>query len=175
MDASEGQTDDEQRSAQAEQAAPLSVFINYRRSDTGEVGRLYDRLKQRFGAKNVFMDVEDLEPGQIWPNELKARISTCDAFLAVIGPKWLDIVHEREHKKVDPNEDQVEMEIVSALREKRHVFAVLMGRATMPAKTALPGSIRAHRHRCAAYRNRELRQRRSKADRRIGENQHPDA
>ncbi len=142
MDASDSQTGDEQQPAQATAAAPLSVFINYRRSDTGEVGRLCDRLKARFGAENVFMDVENLEPGQVWPKELRARSSSCAAFLAVIGPKWLDIVQEREHKKVDPKEDQVELEIVSALREKRPIFPVLMGRATMPDTAGLPRSIK---------------------------------
>src|SRR3954466_6304267 len=41
-----------------------SVFLSYRREDTRHLaGRLYDRLAQRFGHEQTFMDVDSIEPG----------------------------------------------------------------------------------------------------------------
>ena len=40
------------------------VFISYRREDSGGyAGRIYDRLASRLNRKNVFIDVDDIEPG----------------------------------------------------------------------------------------------------------------
>jgi hypothetical protein len=143
MNASDSRTVDAQQSAEGQRVPPLNVFINYRRSDAGETGRLYDRLKRRFGAENVFMDVESMRAGDVWPKQIRERSTSCTAFIAVIGPSWLDIVQERERaKRVDPKEDQVELEITTALKEKRRVFPVLMDHAQVPDPSALPRSLR---------------------------------
>jgi hypothetical protein len=40
------------------------IFISYRRDDDpSAAGRLYDALARHFGAEQVFMDVDTLEPG----------------------------------------------------------------------------------------------------------------
>ena len=42
-----------------------NLFISYRRDDSGgHAGRLSDRLIARFGADRIFMDVQDIQPGQ---------------------------------------------------------------------------------------------------------------
>jgi TIR domain len=47
------------------------IFISYRREDSAPyAGRLYDRLCGRFGADQVFMDVDDIPPGE----ELRADL-----------------------------------------------------------------------------------------------------
>ena len=41
-----------------------AIFIRYRRSDSaGQAGRLYDKLSERFGDDNVFMDVDTIDLG----------------------------------------------------------------------------------------------------------------
>jgi hypothetical protein len=43
--------------------AGLMIAISYRREDSVPVaGRLYDRLEQRFGKQNVFMDFDSIIP-----------------------------------------------------------------------------------------------------------------
>ena len=48
-----------------ERAAPRPrVFVSYRRDDAAAyAGRLYDALSARFGADNVFMDVDAIGLG----------------------------------------------------------------------------------------------------------------
>lgn len=47
-----------------DESASQGVFLSYRREDTRHVaGRLYERLTERFGQANVFMDVDSIEPG----------------------------------------------------------------------------------------------------------------
>ena len=65
------------------------IFINYRRSDaTGSAGRLYYRLAQAFGRKNLFMDVEHIPVGVDFVTHLNDQVASCDVFIAVIGPTW---------------------------------------------------------------------------------------
>ena len=41
------------------------LFINYRREDTAPyAGRLYDRLAAHFGEDRVFIDIDQIEPGE---------------------------------------------------------------------------------------------------------------
>lgn len=38
------------------------IFISYRRQDSaGYAGRLFDRLSNRFGQPNIFMDIDAIE------------------------------------------------------------------------------------------------------------------
>ena len=41
-----------------------SIFLSYRRQDApGHAGRIYDRLVERFGKDNVYMDLDSTAPG----------------------------------------------------------------------------------------------------------------
>jgi cell division septation protein DedD len=119
-----------------------SFFISYRRSDVpGHAGRLYDRLADRFGEANVFMDLDSLEPGVDYAKVIQATIARCDALLAVIGPGWLHAGDEAERRLDDPD-DWVRLEIASALQREMRVVPVLVRGATLPAAEDLPHAIR---------------------------------
>jgi hypothetical protein len=50
------------------------IFVSYRREESSYVaGRLSDRLIDRFGADQVFIDVEAIEPGWISLRRFSAR------------------------------------------------------------------------------------------------------
>jgi hypothetical protein len=50
------------------------IFVSYRRQQSKDVaGRLYDRLADRFGEGQVFMDVDAIEPGVDFAEEISAR------------------------------------------------------------------------------------------------------
>ena len=66
------------------------VFICYRRGDTaGFAGRIYDRLARRLGRDNVFIDVDNIQPGFDFVEVLTERVGRCDALVAVIGKDWV--------------------------------------------------------------------------------------
>jgi hypothetical protein len=67
------------------------IFISYRRDDSeGQAGRLYDDLLRVFGAKSIFMDVADIEPGMDFRKAIDKKVSSCGILLSVIGPRWLE-------------------------------------------------------------------------------------
>jgi hypothetical protein len=55
------------------------VFINYRREDTAPyAGRLYDRLTAHFGEGQVFIDIDQIEPGEDFVEAINRKVGTCD-------------------------------------------------------------------------------------------------
>jgi hypothetical protein len=116
-----------------------SVFISYRRSDCpGHAGRLYDRVANRVGPDDVFMDIEAISPGVDFTQDIARAIGSCSVFLALIGKDWLDSV-DREGRRLDHPDDLVRFEIATALRRTDlRVIPVLVGDAAMPDARQLP-------------------------------------
>jgi hypothetical protein len=115
-----------------------SIFISYRREDTGgHAGRLCDRLTGRFGGDRVFMDVQDIRPGQNFATSIEGTIAACDCVIAVIGPRWLETVQ----KRAQSGNDFVRHEIAAALKRRLTVIPVLVGGARMPAAGDLPAEL----------------------------------
>lgn len=123
---------------------PAKIFISYRRDDTSaNASNLQNRLQSIFGRKNVFMDVDNLLAGQRFDEELNKALQNCDVFLAVIGPKWMDILSARLKaggRGLDQR-DFVREEIATALKRNIVVIPVLVDNATLPAASALPADI----------------------------------
>jgi hypothetical protein len=117
-----------------------NLFISYRRDDSGgHAGRLSDRLIARFGADRIFMDVQDIQPGQNFQQAIEKTLARCDYLLAVIGPRWLEIMQARKAQ----GEDFVRHEVSVALALGTTVIPVLVGGAKMPAKNLLPAEMAA--------------------------------
>jgi TIR domain len=114
-----------------------SIFISYRREDSGgHAGRLCDRLSARFGRDRVFMDIQDIHPGQNFATSIEETIATCDCVIAVIGPRWLETVRKRAQSG-----DFVRHEIEAALKRHVTVIPALVGGARMPAAADLPSEL----------------------------------
>ena len=112
----------------AETEAPRGrIFISYRRSDTPHVaGRLFDRLVARFGAGNVFIDVDTIEPGLDFTDAIADAVGACDVLLALIGSHWLDAADDRGRRRLDDPDDLVVVEIATALQRQIRVIPVLV-------------------------------------------------
>jgi len=118
------------------------IFINYRRLDTeGYVGRLYDHLLKQFKPHDIFMDVQNIEPGADFVEVLEDAVASCDIFLAVIGPHWGSLKNEAGERRLDEWNDFVRIELESALKQSKVVIPVLVGGARMPNPSILPESI----------------------------------
>ena len=130
-----------------------SFFISYRRQDSaGHAGRLVDRLAARFGSDRVFMDVQDISPGQNFATSIEQTLAKCTHLLAVVGPRWLEILKTR----AGAGEDLVRHEIAIGVKRGLTVIPVLVGGARMPATEDLPGELAAF-GRCQAVEIRDER------------------
>ena len=112
------------------------IFINYRRDDdAGFTHALYLRLAGEFAAGDLFMDVEGhIKPGDPFVEVLNAQVAASDVLLAVIGPRWAELLAARQG---DP-EDFVAIEIKAALDQGKRVIPVLVGGASIPRADSLP-------------------------------------
>ena len=82
--------------ARASGDMPSKVFVNYRRDDDPNgAARVRDGLAGKFGKANVFMDVDDLLAGQRFDEELAKALTQCDVLIAVIGPRWIELMRCR--------------------------------------------------------------------------------
>src|SRR5262245_20886754 len=130
--------------ADAEDVVTGRIFINYRRGDDqAAAGRLYDRLLQHFDREQLFMDVDAIEPGVDFVKSLDEQVAACIAFIAVIGPRWLNARNNDGNPRLDNPTDYVRVEIESALKRDIRVIPVLVDGASMPRPSDLPPSLQA--------------------------------
>ena len=119
------------------------IFINYRRGDEpGFTQALLGRLEQAFPADHLFIDVDNIPPGEDFVRMLEAQVAQCDALLAVIGHGWLNAADEHGGRRLDDPNDFVRIEIESALKQGKRVIPVLVHEARMPRPDELPEALR---------------------------------
>ena len=115
------------------------ILVNYRRDDSAAyAGRLADRLREQFGADNVFVDIDTIRPGEDFVDRIDQSIATCDVLVAVIGKSWLSAADSQGRRRLDREDDFVRMEIAKALERHLRVIPALVGDAAMPEATQLP-------------------------------------
>jgi TIR domain/WD domain, G-beta repeat len=121
---------------------PGGIFISYRRQETSDLaGRLYDRLADRFGEDQVFMDVDTIELGADFAEVITSAVGTCEVLLAVIGPGWLTVADKHDRRRLDDPDDVVRLEVEAALDRDVRVIPILVGGAVMPQRGELPDSL----------------------------------
>jgi streptogramin lyase len=114
------------------------IFISYRHTDSaGYAGRLYDRLQQRYGDQQVFMDLE-MEYGIDFVERIDTAVESSAVMLVMIGAGWLTVRNEADERRIDDPEDFVRIEVSSALARPTRVIPVLVGNAKMPGSDDLP-------------------------------------
>jgi TIR domain len=119
------------------------IFINYRRGDEpGFTQALFARLEQAFSSEHLFMDVDNIPPGEDFVRMLDTQVEQCDALLAVIGKGWLNATDEHDNRRLDDPNDFVRIEIESALKHGKRVIPILVNDARMPRPDDLPESLR---------------------------------
>src|SRR5689334_17305805 len=123
-------------------AGGVGIIVSYRRQEASHLaGRLYDRLADRFGESQVFIDVDTIEPGVDFAEEIFRAVAACKVLLAVIGPSWLTVADERGRRRLDDPDDIVRLEIEAALACGVWVIPVLIEGAVMPARVDLPETL----------------------------------
>jgi len=116
-----------------------TIFICYRRDDSaGYAGHLYERIAKEFGKTHVFIDVDDIPPGEDFVKIIERRVLSCDVLIAIIGRTWLTITDKAGARRLDDPDDFVHLEISTALRNNIKVIPVLVANARMPRPEELP-------------------------------------
>ncbi|MHC1560631.1 toll/interleukin-1 receptor domain-containing protein [Actinomycetospora sp. C-140] len=119
-----------------------SVFVSYRRDDTGPaVDRLAPALHVAFPDR-VFHDHTSLRPGDLWSRRLERELAESVVVLAVIGPSWLEVETADGRRRLEDEDDWVRRELVSALDAELDVVPVLVDGASMPRERQLPPVLR---------------------------------
>jgi hypothetical protein len=122
------------------------IFISYRRADSEQwASHLCTTLKAVFGDDRVFLDERGgLEAGDDYPAKLDAEVRSCKLFLAVIGPRWLQITDTASGaRRLDDPADWVRRETRNALNTRKILVPVLVGEAAMPRRDSLPADLAA--------------------------------
>jgi predicted SnoaL-like aldol condensation-catalyzing enzyme len=120
----------------------VAYFVSYRRQESKDfAGRLSDRLAGRFGVGQVFIDVDTIEPGVDFAEEISRAVAACKVLVAVIGPTWLTVADERGRRRLDDPDDIVRLEIEAALARHVRVIPILVEGAVMPDRRDLPESL----------------------------------
>jgi YVTN family beta-propeller protein len=125
----------------------VRLFISYRRDDSPDIaGRIHDRLVEKFSAENVYYDVDSIEFGVDFREQIDSMVRDCDVVLVVIGPLWFQI--EAGRRQIDDPGDFVRVEVEAALQRDIRVVPTLVRGAGVPSPKDLPESIRAlaYRH-----------------------------
>lgn len=120
-----------------------AIFISYRREDAeGHAGRLFEDLREVFGADSVFMDVVGIEPGVDFRKTIDAKVTSCSVLLALMGRQWLDLKGPDGRRRLDDAGDFVRLETAAALRRDIPVVPVLVQGAKMPSEVQLPDDLK---------------------------------
>jgi hypothetical protein len=120
------------------------IFISYRREDSaGDAGRLADHLHTRFGAAQVFLDIDTIDPGTDFVQALHAALEQTAVVLVIIGPRWAALPGANGRRRLDDPEDFVRLEVETALRRNIPVVPVLVQGAALPRIEDVPPSMAA--------------------------------
>lgn len=121
--------------------APSRIFISYRRKEAaGHAGRLSDRLIKHFDRAQIFQDIDSIQPGADFAEDIADAVASCQVLLALIGDRWLKI-KDRQGRRLDNPNDYVRLEIEAALNRKIRVIPILIDGAKMPRADQLPRSL----------------------------------
>ena len=131
-------------------ASASRIFLSYRRKDAAyPAGWLFDRLVEHFGDGQVFKDVDSIELGDDFVQEITDAVTSCAVVLAVIGTRWLTVTGEQGQRRLDDPEDFVSLEIEAAFARGVRVIPVLVDGAQMPHVADLPTALAQLAHRQA--------------------------
>ena len=123
-------------------ASAGGIFVSYRHDDAAyPAGWLVDRLAGRFGASRVFKDVDSIQLGDDFVEDIMEAVGSCAVLLAVIGVWWLTATGEDGRRRLDDPGDFVRLEIEAALARDVRVIPVLVDGARMPRAADLPASL----------------------------------
>jgi tetratricopeptide (TPR) repeat protein len=97
-------------------------------------------LRANFGTDRIFLDIDNIPPGEDFLKFIRSELASCSVLLAIIGREWLTIQDPRLNKRrLDNPHDFLRVEVSTALKSERiRVIPVLVERGRMPSAEDLP-------------------------------------
>jgi hypothetical protein len=112
------------------------VFVGSRRTDApGHAGRIGERLINRFGAGQVFKDIESLGPGVNYVDVIREKLQLAHVMVVVIGRRWAD------DQRLQDSNDLHREEIRTVIERGVHLLPLLVDGAMMPSDSQVPADI----------------------------------
>jgi hypothetical protein len=120
------------------------IFISHRHSDTqSDCHRLKSDLQKIFGKDQVFLDIENLEPGIKFAEAIEKTLAQSKVVLVVIGPDWVHVTNDKGGKRLFDEKDWVRREIAASLNDANtRVIPVLVKGASIPEEEDLPEDLK---------------------------------
>jgi uncharacterized protein (TIGR02594 family) len=127
------------------------VSISYRRSDSEAItGRIFDRLIRHYGRRSVFRDIDNIPVGVDFRSHVQKILQKSDILIAVVGPDWRGS-RGKGASRIEDENDQVRIELETALKKGIPVIPVLVGRSEIPSSAQLPKSLKPFSFRNAVH------------------------
>lgn len=117
------------------------VFLSYRRADSMTHALLLARTLEQRASARVFVDVDSIPPGVEFRDYVAEHIASSDAMIVMIGDQWLETLGEDGTRRIDHADDQVRLEVRSAIEREMPLFPVLVEGARMPRADELPSDL----------------------------------
>jgi hypothetical protein len=118
-----------------------NIFISYRRRDSKHIAwRMADRLNIAFGPEQVFIDIDDLHPGENWRQRVQQALEQATVVLVIIGPQWEGPRWFLKPRLFD-EDDVVRYEVKRALERGIDIIPVTVSYANIPPKLHLPADL----------------------------------
>lgn len=117
------------------------IFICYQTNNTSETAStLLETLINNIGNGHVFMDKENINAGDYFPNHIARALEQTKIMLVLIGDKW---GKQNSHGlTIFDDGNYIHQEISYALSNPNiHVVPILVNRETMPSKDEIPEDI----------------------------------
>jgi YVTN family beta-propeller protein len=119
-----------------------SIFVSYRTA-TGAfpAAVIYDSLRKSFGQRKIFRDVDSLQGGDRYNDEINNALQNCRVMIVVIDRDWVTFPNERGLRRLDEPQDWVRREIATALDRRISIVPLLVRDTPMPQPYELPAEI----------------------------------
>ncbi len=113
------------------------IVLSYRRDDApGHAGRIFDRLRGRFGERSVFADATDIRSDLDPVVQIERAMRGCDVLVVIVGPRWSSPADDGD---ADPRR-LIALGIDAAVARDVPIVPVLVDRAGVPSADGTPGA-----------------------------------
>lgn len=117
----------------------MRLFISWRHDDAPDPTlQLLYAIEAKLRPEEIFFDENSLTLGLDWQRNLEEAVSSCDAVLAVIGPRWLELL---EVKAQSGGPDFLKFELEIALKREIPVIPVYVDETPFLEREQLPETI----------------------------------